>query len=111
MLDKAECFLLEKFQRRSLSKFLLDKLVVNLHLSFPVRSISRGTVIGIALTRNQSRPDVKTLSSLLKLTPISFSRRRCCCYNNKNKQGVHFSIKRKHYEKKMMKPVNKYENV
>ena len=43
-----------------------DKLIVNLHLSFPVRSISRGNVIGIALTRNESTLDAKTLSSLLK---------------------------------------------
>ena len=42
-----------------------DKLIVNLHLSFPVRSILRGTTIGIALTGNQSPLDVKTLSSLL----------------------------------------------
>ena len=45
-----------------------DKLIVNLHLSFPVRSISRGIVIGIALTGNQSPLDVKTLSSLLKFS-------------------------------------------
>ena len=38
-----------------------------MHLSFPVRSISRGTVIGIALTWNQSPLDVKTLSSFLKM--------------------------------------------
>ena len=44
-----------------------DKLIANLHLSFPVRSISRGTVIAVALTRNQSPLDVKTLSSLLKM--------------------------------------------
>ena len=39
---------------------------MSLHLSFPVRSTSRGIVIGIALTQNQSPLDAKTLSSLPK---------------------------------------------
>ena len=56
-------------------------MIINLHLSFPVRSISSGTVIGIALTRNKSPLDVETLSSLLKLfldvtkTEVWFPRR------------------------------------
>ena len=43
-----------------------DKLIVNLHPSFLVRSISRDIVVGIALTWNQSPLDVKIPSSLLK---------------------------------------------
>ena len=49
-----------------------DKLIVNLHLSFPVRSISHGIGIGIALTWNQPPLDVKTLSSLLNLREVLF---------------------------------------
>ena len=49
-----------------LTQNFYDKLIINLHFLFPVRSISHGIVIGIALTRNQSPLDVKTLSSLLK---------------------------------------------
>ena len=67
VLDKAECYLDEKFQSRSPANFK-DKLIVILHLSFPIRWISRGIVIGIALTRNQSPLDTKTLGSLLKKT-------------------------------------------
>ena len=65
MLDKAECYLHETFNVGHRANFK-DKLIVNLHLLFPVRLISRGIVIGIALTRNQSPFDVKTLSSLRK---------------------------------------------
>ena len=41
-------------------------LIVNLHLSFPLCSISRGNVIGIALTRTQSLLDGKLLRASLK---------------------------------------------
>ena len=51
MLDKAECFLHDNFNVGHRANFE-DKLIVTLHLLFPVRSISRGIVIGIALTRN-----------------------------------------------------------
>ena len=40
-----------------------DKLIVNLHLSFPVRWISRGIVIGIVLTRNQLPLDGNDMKS------------------------------------------------
>ena len=45
-----------------------DKFIVNMHLSFPVRSI----VIVIALTWNQSPLDAKTLSNLLSLQKVTY---------------------------------------
>ena len=80
MLDKAECYLHEKFQLRLPSKFK-EKMIIDLHLSFPVRSISRGIVMRIALTRNQSPFDAKTLSSLLKsFYDPSYSEVRSCAH-------------------------------